>query len=460
MEIYFLGGADTVTGSAHMIEANGYRVLRDCGLFQGKRKDAKKMNRELLFDPSQLDRVVLSHAHVDHCGNLPSLTARGYDRPIHATTATAKLCEIMLMDAAKIQEQDAEYLNKKASRKGYPPIEPLYTSEDAMAALRLFTGHHYHETLEPIPGVSMYSLEAGHILGSEISVFDIEENGRKTRVGFALDLGRNDLPLIRDPETMSNIDVLVLESTYGDRYHGDINKAGDDLATIIRKTVEQGGKVLIPSFALERTQEILFHLATIYNAGHAPSVPVYVDSPMATAVTRVFARSTDYFDEEFEAVRTTGRVFEADWVHFVGSVKESKELTASTSPCIVISASGMCEHGRILHHLKAGISDPRTTIVIVGFQAEHTLGRRLVERQEEVRIFGERFKRKASVKVLNAFSAHADRNDLLAYVRTVRPAKTYLVHGEQRQREALAAGIRDEGLGEVFLPTRGDSVEL
>lgn len=460
MQLRFLGGAEVVTGSQHMIEAGGKRLLRDCGLYQGKRKLAKKINRDLGFDATTVDAVTLSHAHVDHCGNLPSLAREGYDGPIHATTATARLCEVMLMDAAHIQEQDAAYLNQKTSRKNLPPVEPLYTSEDAMAALGLFRGHHYHKVLEPIPGVRMESLEAGHILGAELSVFTVSENGREVRVGFALDLGRYNLPLIRNPEQMGPVDVLVMESTYGNRYHGAIEEADDKLAAIINRTVERGGKVLIPSFALERTQEVLYHLATLYREERVPKVPVYVDSPMATAVTRIFARSPEYMDEEFKEVRESGRVFEAPWVHFVASVKESKELTASKKPCIVISASGMCEHGRILHHLKAEIENPRTSVAIVGYQAQHTLGRRLVEKQDVVRIFGDTFERRAEVKVINAFSAHADRNDLIQYVRAIRPQRTFLVHGEQDARVALAQAIRDEQLSEVFLPERGDKVDL
>ncbi len=460
MRLRFLGGAEVVPGSQHMIEASGSRVLRDCGLYQGRRKIAAKINRNLGFDPLSLDSVVLSHAHVDHCGNLPSLAAAGYEGPIHATTATAKLCEIMLMDAAHIQEQDAKYLNQKSSRKGYPSVEPLYTSADAMAALQLFKSHRYHETLEVVPGISMDCLEAGHILGSELSVFTVEEDGRKVRVGFALDLGRHGLPIIRDPEIMGKVDVLVLESTYGNRYHGDIATADGKLARVINKTLDRGGKTLIPSFALERTQEILYHIAGLIREKKIPKIPVYVDSPMATAVTRVFARTNEFMDDEFQALRETGRVFEADWVHFVGSVKESKELCASKKPCIVISASGMCEHGRILHHLKAVIENPASTIAIVGYQAEHTLGRRLVEKQDVVRIFGDSYERRADVKVLNAFSAHADRNDLLEYVRAVRPKRTYLVHGEWDARKALAETIREEGLSEVFLPVRGDEAEL
>jgi metallo-beta-lactamase family protein len=460
MKIRFLGGADTVTGSTHLIEANGHRLLRDCGLYQGRRNIARKINREVLFDPATVDAMVLSHAHVDHCGNIPTLVKHAYQGPIHASRATCKLCEIMLLDAAKIQEQDADYLNQKTSRKGLEPVEPLYTTEDALNALRLFQSHGYHQSLDLLPGIRMDSLEAGHVLGSELSVFTVEEHGRTARIGYAVDLGRHHLPILRDPENMERIDVLVIESTYGNRYHDNIENAGAKLAEIIRRTVQRGGRVLIPSFALERTQELLYHLASLYRTQALEPVPVYVDSPMATAVTRVFAQNTEYMDEAFGDLREVGRVFEAPWVHFVESVKESKELTASRKPCIVISASGMCEHGRILHHLKAHISNPANTVVIVGFQAEHTLGRRLVEKQDVVRIFGEQYERRADVKVINAFSAHADRNDLLNYIRHLRPPQTFLVHGEEEPRQALAHTIREEGLSEVHLPARGDAVEI
>lgn len=461
MKLRFLGGADVVPGSQHMFEVNGHRLLRDCGLYQGRRKIANRINRELPFEATEVDAVHLSHAHIDHCGNLPSLVRNGYDGPIHATTATCKLAEIMLMDAARIQEQDAEYLNQKKSRQDLPPIEPLYTTEDAFAALQCFTGHRYHDTRELLPGITMTSLEAGHILGSEVNTYDVQENGRALRIGFAVDLGRAGLPLIRDPEEMGGpIDVLVMESTYGDREHGNIADADTALGEIIEQTLEHGGRVLIPSFALERTQEILFHIVSLVRDGRLKKIPVYVDSPMATAVTRVFARSHAYMDEEFKELRETGRVFGADFVHFVSSVKESKELTASPSPCIVVSASGMVEHGRILHHLKACVEDPRSCVVIVGYQAEHTLGRRLIEGAETVRIFGDEFERNVQVKVLNAFSAHADKNDLLHYAEAVKPKRIFLVHGEQRPREALAASLNERGFDDVHLPKREDEVEL
>lgn len=461
MHIEFHGGADTVTGSQHIVQVDGHRILRDCGMFQGRRKNAEEINRNLPFDPADLDTVVLSHAHIDHCGNLPTLARCGYQGDIHATTATAALCEVMLRDAAKIQEQDAGYLNQRKSRAGMEPIEPLYTLEDAEAALKLFRGHHYHDTLELGPGIRMTSFEAGHILGAELSLFELQENGRKVRLGFALDLGRFDLPLIRDPESMGPLDVLVLESTYGDRYHDKADLADQQLREIVVRTLERGGKVLIPSFALERAQEILYHLSVLVNRQEIPDVPIYVDSPMASDVTKVFAKKQHYLDEEFHASRgKIGDIFNASRIRYVSSVTDSKSVTSSQQPSIVLAASGMCEHGRILHHLKHGIENPRNSVVIVGFQAEHTLGRRLVEKETQVHIFGDWFERRAEVAVLNAFSAHADRKDLMAYAKASQARRVFLVHGEERSRMALAAALREEGIPEVYLPVRGERGEL
>jgi len=405
--------------------------------------------------------LVLSHAHIDHCGIIPILARHGYDKPIYATKVTRDLCDIMLKDAAKIQEQDAAYLNQKTNRKGFEEVVPLFTMEDAEAALKLFHGTGY-ETITVASGIQVSFIEAGHILGSAMNVFTLKENGTSVRVGVAVDLGRRGLPIVRDPEPMHDVDVLIIESTYGDREHGDAVKADDQLCDVVKSTMERGGKVLIPSFALERAQEVIFHLAKLYNEKRLPEIPVYVDSPMADKITQVFNESTQYMDDDFHELKNqVGEVMRPSWVKFTSSVAESKAVTASKDPCIVIAASGMCEYGRILHHLKHGIENPDNTVVIVGFQAAHTLGRRLVEKQEEVKIFGDLFQRRAEVKVLNAFSAHADRHDLIEYVRQVKPKKVCLVHGEQDQREALAKALRDQQLAEeVILPGNDEVLEL
>ena len=461
MHLQFLGGSDTVTGSKHLITCNGANVVRDFGMYQGRRDEAEKINRELGLDPARLQNVLISHAHIDHCGMLPLLVASGYQGPVHATTATAKICEIMLRDSAHIQESDAGYLNQKTNRKGLPAVQPLYTMRDAEAAIRLFKGHGYRQPIDLAPGLSMEAWDAGHILGSAMTTFTLEEQGRRVRVGYAVDLGRHDLPLIRDPEVMKDVDVLVMESTYGNRTHDDATQAEEQIRAVVQRTLDRGGKVLIPSFALERAQEVIYHLSSLMMAGRLPKVDVFLDSPMASAVTKVFDGSREYLDDDTHSLyRSMGCLTCPPWVHMSETVAQSKAITGSSKPAIIIAASGMCEHGRILHHLKQGITNPRNSIVLVGYQASYTLGRRLQEQQTRVRIFGDWFERQAEVVSLQAFSAHADRNDLIAYVRALRPQKTFLVHGEQEGREALAEALRAEKLGDVFLPTKGDKVEL
>jgi metallo-beta-lactamase family protein len=461
MKIHFLGGVETVTGSQHLVEAGGLRILRDCGLYQGRRKESREVNSRFPFDVGSLDAVVLSHAHIDHCGNIPSLARAGYRGPIHATTATAALCEIMLRDSAHIQEQDAAYLNQKTNRKGLEPVVPLYTLNDAEDAIRLFRGHLYGDPVDLSPALSVTFSNAGHILGAALTTFTVRENGRTLRVAFAVDLGRRNLPLIRDPDVLRDIDVMIVESTYGNRLHDDAEQEEEQLAAAVEKTIRRGGKVMIPSFALERAQEVIYLLASLFDSGRLPQVPVYVDSPMAEAVSGVFDKSASYLDEDFIRLRDKiGRVMHQKWLKYTSSVEESKAITASTKPSIVISASGMCEHGRILHHLKHGIENPLNTIVIVGFQAQHTLGRRLLDGETEVMIFGDWFKRQAEVIALNAFSAHADRAELTEYVRQVNPKKLYLVHGEPEQRTALATALKTAGFKDAFEPSQGEVVEI
>ena len=461
MRLQFLGGTDTVTGSMHLIEASGCRVLRDCGLFQGRRAESEALNRERAVDPATIQHTLLSHAHIDHCGRLPWWAAQGYDGPILATRPTAALAPIMLRDSAFIQEADAAYLNQKTNRRGLPPVVPLYTRADAERAIRLLRGHPYHERIELAPGVAFTDLDAGHILGSALTVFDLEEGGRSVRVGYAVDLGRFGLPLIRDPEYMDPVDVLVMESTYGNRHHDDAAKADEQLCDIAKRTLSRGGKVLIPSFALERAQELIYHLNSLILQGRLPQVPIYVDSPMANAVAEVFDQHQDYLDEGGKKLYAAmGCLTCPPWVHPSITVNDSKAITASDKPCIVIAASGMCEHGRILHHLKHGIENKANSIVLVGYQASHTLGRRLQEGVEKARIFGDTFTLHAEVATLNAFSGHADVEDLARYARKVQPKRIFLVHGEADQREALAERLRSEGHNAVFLPKQGDEVEL
>jgi metallo-beta-lactamase family protein len=461
MNITFYGGAETVTGSMHLIEANGSRVLRDVGMFQGRREEANRINRLFEFGPATIDAVQISHAHIDHCGNLPTLCAAGFGGPVYATTATARLLGVMLRDSAHIQMQDVAYLNQKTSRKGKPPVEPLYTMADAEEAIARLRGHRYHEPILLAPGIEVEDYEAGHILGAAVSRYTVTEGGRAATVGFAVDLGRFHLPLIRDPEAMPPVDLLVLESTYGNRTHGKAENARGQLCEVIRRTWERGGKVIIPAFALERAQELIYHISSLMLDGELEKRPVYLDSPMATEVTKIFDEHSDYLDEEYDAMR--GRMeclLCPPWMHPTPTVAASKKVTESNEPCVVIAASGMCEHGRILHHLKHGIENPDNTVVIVGYQAVHTLGRRLVEGAREIKVFGDLFDRNAEVVVLDAFSAHAGRDDLIAYAKGSGASRIALVHGEQEAREALAEAVRAETGAEVLLPGRGDQVAL
>ena len=462
MKWHFLGGADQVTGSKHLLEIDGARILFDCGLFQGRRKDAEEINRALGFDPAALDAMVLSHAHIDHCGNIPTLAKNGYRNAIHATSATADLLPIMLRDSAHIQEADAAYLNQKSNRRGLPPIKPLYTLADVEASLKLVRPHAYNVPL-PLPGgIRVTHVDAGHILGAALALVEIPRpEGGFLRVALAFDLGRRNLPLLHDPAQIEDVDILITETTYGDRLHDNALNARAELRTAINRTLGRNGKVLIPTFALGRAQEVVYHLAQLRERGEIPRVPVYVDSPMAHAIAAVFEKNPGYLDAEYNTLRErVGSVVTPDWLAFTESTEESKAITSSTAPAIVIAASGMCEHGRILHHLKHGIENDRNLVLLVGYQAENTLGRRLQNGEKKVRIFGDEFAVKAEIQALHSFSAHADRLELFRYVKDAKPKKVFLVHGEQDQRESFARLLRDQLRLEVELPANGSFADL
>ena len=462
MKWHFLGGADQVTGSKHLLEFDDARILFDCGMFQGRRKEANEINKTLGFDPAEIDAMVLSHAHIDHCGNIPTLVQKGYPKAIHATSATADLLPIMLRDSAHIQEADAAYLNQKTNRRGQPPVEPLYTLADAEAALKLLRPHDYNEPV-PLPGgVVVTHVDAGHILGAALALVEIPKpGGDYLRIALAFDLGRRNLPLLHNPVQLQDVDILISESTYGDRLHDNALNAREELRNGIVRALGRGGKVLIPTFALGRAQEIVYHLVQLRDRGEIPSVPVYVDSPMAQAIAGVFEKNADYLDDESAALRgQVGSVVKPDWLTFTESVEESKSITSSKTPSIVIAASGMCEHGRILHHLKHGIENEKNLILLVGYQAENTLGRRIQNGEKKVRIFGDEFALKAEVQTLHSFSAHADRLELFRYVRDAKPKKVFLVHGEQSQRESFARLLQEQLHMDVSLPANGEVVDL
>ncbi len=468
MEIEFVGAAQTVTGSMHLVRTEHATVLLDCGLYQGRRQESFERNRHLPLPVREIDAVVLSHAHIDHSGALPLLTRQGYEGSIYATHATRDLCAAMLLDAAYIQEADARHINKQIDRGDLEsePVEALYTEEDALAALERFVSIPYRRGLTIAPGVRVTFYDAGHVLGSAITALDLEEGGVKKRVLFTGDLGRNHMPILRDPEVVSGAEFLITESTYGDRLHDPIEKMDEDLATVIRRTYERGGKVIIPAFALERAQEIVFALKQLRRDGHVPAVPVYIDSPLTSKITEIFKMHPECFDAEARALmRGNDSPFDFPGLRYVGDVEESKALSMSDRPAVIIAASGMCEAGRVLHHLRAGVEDPKNTVLIVGFQAQHTLGRRLVERRARVRIFGVERDRRAEVVVLNGFSAHADQNDLITYANACRDRgplrRVALVHGEPKAQQVLKQLLVDEhGYPDVSIPTPGTKLKL
>ena len=465
MKIHFLGAARTVTGSMHLLEINGRRLLLDCGLFQGRREESFRRNRTLPFPPQEIDAVILSHAHIDHSGNLPHLVKGGYQGPIYTTPATAHLANIMLMDSGYIQEKDAEYLNKKLLKKGKKPIEPLYTKEDAARVSPQFSGVHYNQGFQPIPGVQAHLVDAGHILGSAAVVLDIQESGRSFRLWFSGDIGRPGLLLLRDPVLPEKVDYLIMESTYGDTKKREPEEAFLELKDVVQRTVKRKGRVIIPAFAVGRTQELVFGLHKMIEAGNIPDIPVFVDSPLAIRASQVFRQHPECFDEEtrqFIAQDEHQAALGFDHLHYTLSVEESKKINYTKPPFVVISASGMAETGRILHHLKNNIEDPRNTLLIVSWQAPYTLGRRLADQEREVKIFGETYHRKAEVVTINGFSSHAGQQGLLAYAQNTQETlkKVFLVHGEPRGAEPLMEAMRNSGITDLTYPEMGSVYEI
>jgi metallo-beta-lactamase family protein len=463
MRIFFAGAAQTVTGSQHLLEWNGTRLLLDCGLYQGRRQESNERNRNFPFDPRGVDAVVLSHAHIDHSGNLPSLVKQGFAGRITCTPATRDLCSVMLRDAARIQEADAEFLNRKYADSLPQPVVPLYREADAVAALSHFQTLDYHRPQPVVPGVTCTFWDAGHVLGSAIVQLDIEEEGRRSRLVYSGDLGRRSMAILRDPEIPEPPEVLLLETTYGDRLHSPMSGMEEQLAAVVNRTVARHGKILVPSFSLERTQEFVYALHRLTDRQAIPAVPIYVDSPLSVRITEVFKLHPECFDDETRAfMRENGDPFGFENLHYISNVEDSKALNDREGPLIIISASGMCEAGRILHHLRNGIEDPRNTVLIIGFQAQHTLGRRIAERQAEVKIFGVPRALEAEVVVLDAFSAHADRDDLVDFVERCRSRlrRTFLIHGEESQTAAFGRRLAEMGVPGVRAPLLGEFVRL
>jgi metallo-beta-lactamase family protein len=463
MKIKFLGGTKSVTGSMHILESEGKKVLIDCGLFQGRREETNQRNKSLPFEPQTIERMVLSHAHLDHSGNIPTLVKNGYRNTIYSTFATRDLCLLMLRDSANLQEKDAEYLNRRNEKKGVQIISPLYTIEEAEKSLEQFKGIAYNRFFYITPNIRVTFYDAGHILGSALSFFEVFENGKKTRILYAVDLGRKKMPILKDPVQVKNIDYLILESTYGSRLHDDFSTTAERLAQTVNRTYQRGGKIIVPAFALERTQEIIYCLYLLEKEGRVPKLPVYVDSPLAVNVTEVFKLHPECFDKETKMILEKEEdPFGLKGITYITDVEESKNLNRLDESCMIISGSGMCEGGRILHHLKNNIEDPKNTILVVGYMAENTLGRKIVEKYPVVKIFGEEYKLESEVVVLNSFSAHADKNELLKYVEQARKnlKGVFLVHGEEKESQALKESIESVGVHNVRIPDRGEEIVL
>ncbi len=465
MKITIWGAARTVTGSMHLVELeNGHRLLLDCGLYQGRRAEARRINTVRAFDAASIDAVLLSHAHIDHSGLLPRLWRDGFRGRIWCTHATYDLCAIMLLDSAHIHEKDAEWLNKRNRKRGREPVEPLYVMEDAEQVLDHFVGVGYRQKFTPVPGVSVEYRDAGHILGSASMVLTVTEGGGTKKLGFTGDVGRANRPILRDPAPMEDCDFLISESTYGGRTHEPPERSKARLEEIVRRTSQRGGRVIIPAFAVGRTQEIVYILDQLAREERLPRIPVFVDSPMAVSATSVYRLHPECYDRALrDYLMSDDDPFGFDQLEYVRDASRSKELNRLRVPMVVISASGMCEAGRILHHLRNNIEDPRNTVMIVGYCADHTLGKRLIEKRPIVRIFGEEHALKADVEVMNSYSAHADEPELidfLGYLDRDRLQKLVLVHGAPERQTLLKGALVELGYDNVVIPDRGDSFTL
>lgn len=468
MILQFWGAAQTVTGSMHLIEADGHRMLLDCGMAQGRREEAKKLNSEFPFQPEKIDAVVLSHAHLDHSGKLPMLVKKGFSGSIFSTSATRDLCSAMLADSASLQEMDARYVNRQNEKQGLPFIKPLYTLHDVARTMRLFQTVEFQRPLQILPGIKMTFKNAGHILGSASVTLEIAEGRDKKKVtalAFTGDLGRKGAAVVQDPDIIDRADVLITESTYGGRDHGPMDEARKNLARVVRETANNRGLLIIPAFAVGRTQDVVYHLHDLMQSKEIPQMPVYVDSPLATNITEIFRAHPECYDEETEQLLMQeggDDPFGFNMLRYTRSTEESKKLNNIRRPAIIISASGMCEGGRVLHHLRRNIGDPNTTVLFVGFQAENTLGRKLLRGDKTARIYGEEHEVRARMEKIDGYSAHADEGELLDFINAIqnRPKRVFVVHGEPDATAAMAAGLARLGIENITIPERGERFEV
>jgi metallo-beta-lactamase family protein len=462
--IAFQGAARTVTGSRHLLHFGPHSWLFDCGLYQGHREEADRVNRTFAFAPAELEAVVVSHAHLDHTGNLPTLVSQGFRGKIHLTPATADLSRPLLADSAFLMERDLEHVHRRQQGKAQPPRKPLYRPADVVPTLERFEAHGYREPWALAEGVEVEYWDAGHILGSALTTFEFRSGGRTLRLGMSGDLGRPARPILRDPEIPRGVDVLVLESTYGDRRHPTEEETVRALQETVTRTLGRGGRLIVPSFAVGRTQELVATLHDLVERHAVPDVPIFVDSPLARVATGVYRQHPECFDAETHDafVNHGGAPFGFARLRYVSSAEESKALNERDEPCIIIAASGMCEGGRVLHHLRYGIGDPKNTVLFVGYQAEGTLGRRLRDGAEVVNIFGEPARRRCEVAALEGFSAHADQAEILDWVGRLDPAprRIFLVHGDVGPAETLAGLLREQVGAVVTIPAPGEEAAL
>ncbi|MBI3260004.1 MAG: MBL fold metallo-hydrolase [Ignavibacteriae bacterium] len=460
MTLEFCGAAQTVTGSQHLLTFNGKRILLDCGMFQGRREEANRINRTFLFDPATIDIVILSHAHIDHSGNLPTLVKNGFTGTIYATPATRDLCSIMLADSAMIQTKDAEYL---LHHKGIL-IEPLYTIDDVSQVMQQFQSIPYHTDFEPIPGVKAKFYDAGHLLGSAITVLEWDEKGSHKRLAFTGDIGRSNRPILKDPDFFGNVDYLICESTYGGRLHEKEVDLRQELLRIIDDVIYKRGKLIIPAFSVGRTQDIIYYLNDLSNHHQLPNIPVFIDSPLAISATHVFRLHPECYNESVrKLLYNDPDPFEFKGLKYTREVVESKRIGRLKKPCVIIAGSGMCESGRVLHHLGHGISKERNTVLFLGYNAPYTLGRKIAQGDKYVNIFGDSHKVRAKVEQLSGLSGHADHDELLMFLSHINASKVdkvFLVHGELDHQEAFKTALEQKGFKSVTIPSKGDIVEL
>ncbi|HBR18733.1 MAG: MBL fold metallo-hydrolase [Planctomycetes bacterium GWC2_45_44] len=464
MKLTFHGAAQEVTGSAHIVTINGKNILLDCGLFQGKRKEAFEKNRNFLVDPDKIDVMLLSHAHMDHSGNIPTLVKKGYKGKIFCTDATADLCQIMFRDCANIQVRDTEYINKKRARQGQKPFEPLYTVEQADIASTHLSPVPYSKPFKLFDNVEVCFHDAGHILGSAFTEINFRETGSTKKLMFTGDIGRRDIPILKDPVVINDIDYLITESTYGDRKHPPAADVKGKLEELVNEICRTKGKMIIPAFSIGRTQLLIYLLNKLHAEGRICPIPVYVDSPLSSAATSVYGKHRECWDPaSVEFLVNSSKPFDFGGLRYTESVQESMALNDLPGPMIIISASGMCEAGRILHHLKNNITNPKNIVLIVGYMAENTLGRKIAEHQPEVKIFGMTLPLRARVEEIAALSAHADEFEMLDYFGRCGASHiehVFCVHGEQNALEFFSDRLVEAGMKNAHIPSPGQVFEL